>query len=291
MQESFTQAEPTIASFGLHVAVGLRGLGTFLPSDETKFDFAYTGSTVLERRIGGEVFRVRVPTTVTLTDAPTAIGSKDKAVANVVARFDTTISYLGVLVPVSFDTSFSQTLIGGVYNQSIAPLAIPEAAIGTVLGTDLLLRFLPVITIPDVGNLSAYGIGFRHSLRPYFPKLPVNIAIHAMRQRYHLDDEGDRVVDGTTTAGAVAVSRRFGPLSLYGGLQAESSRISIAYTYLPGANDADVEAVPVEFEIDGRNTRRALAGVTLYAGPVSFSLDGSLGNQSNTVSFALGFAY
>jgi hypothetical protein len=239
-----------------------------------------------------------VPATFTINEAPSFFGEDAPGQAVVSVRHDTTFSTLGLVLPVSFDTTLApQETIGGIFNTNLAPTLIPQIGVGTVLGTDLMVRWLPKISIPDVGALDLFGFGLRHSLNQYIPLLPVDIAIQAVWQRLRAEDSlGGEVVEASTFAVNLAASRRFGVLTLYGGVQTERSDIEFSYQFdveeevNDVGEDVVVDPVDVNFTLSHMGKTRAIFGMSVQLGPVLTNADISVG-QITVVSAGFGFAF
>jgi hypothetical protein len=189
---------------------------------------------------------------------------------------DTTISYLGTRLPVSLDTSFTVRGIGGLWEESVMPFAVPEIVIGTLLGTDLMVRWIPQTSIEGSETFGVFGLGVRH--------------VQAVWQRAGAeDDDGDQIVRISTFAANVQVGKRFGLLGVYAALQSEKSDGEVKYEYIAEETGVD-EPVPVRFEISGINKMRAVLGVDLGLGPLHASADMNFGRM-NVVTAALGVRF
>lgn len=273
---------------GLNVYVGVRAFGAFLTSDDETFDLTYQDRVTVTAESQGEEISVPGLGTFEVTDAPTVFGEEDPAIATVTARFDTTIMRYGVAVPVSVDTSFTQEIVGGVLPTNIVPTAVPHLRLGTLYGTDLMVRWLPTITVTDVGSLSLFGLGLRHSVSQYAPTLPLDIAVQVAWQQVNVDDaEEADLVDVSTFAASVVASREFGLLSLYGAFQTETTDIDVQYDL---EIDDEAEPVPIAFSVRGAAKVRGLVGLALTPGPLRINVDYSIG-QVNVLSAGIGVAF
>lgn len=73
---------------------------------------------------------------------------------------------------------------GGDINSIIA--GIPQFEIGSLYGTELLLRFIPPVYMGEnIGNFAFWGLGLKHSLSQYFES-PIDIAFQAVYQGTYL---------------------------------------------------------------------------------------------------------
>lgn len=272
---------------GFNVYVGVRAFGAFLPDDAKTFDLTYQDRVTVTAMVRGQEVEVTGLGTFEVTGAPTVFGDDVDPVATVTARFDTTIVRHGIAVPVSVDTSYSEAIPApGVLPTSIVPTAVPHVRLGTVFGTDVMVRWLPAIAVPDVGDLGLLGVGVRHSVSQYAPDLPIDLAVQLAWQNVRVDDEDAQLVDVTTFAASFIVARHVGPLALYGALQTERADIDVAYDL--EVDDGD--PIPIAFSVRGASKARGLIGIGLTPGPLRLNADYSIG-RVNVLSVGLGFAF
>ena len=256
-----------ILPFGLHLYVGVQVGGALLGSSDKSFSMTYQ-DTLYSPLFGKQ------PATYTVTNAPTVFGSKEPG--------KVVITPEDPLVPVD-----SMNTIGGLINTSIAPLPIPQIGIGSIFGTDVLVRFLPKISLSDYGSVQLFGIAVRHSISQYIPLVPVDIAVQIGFQNFTIkDSSGGNLLKASTFAANVEVSKTFAILTLYGGLQMESSSVDVSYTYNPGQG---LQPVPVSFSLSGKNKFRALVGLNLGLGPLTINGDYSVGAM-NAVTLGVGIS-
>lgn len=230
---------------------------------------------------GGQTFRV--PTTFTTKNAPTIFGSKTAGSATF--NIDTTIN------GTHLSESGSVNTIGGVLQTSIAPIPIPQIGLGSIFGTDAFVRFLPKIKISNYGSLQLFGWGLRHDVGQYIPLIPIDIAVQIAFQNFSIKDStGSNLLKSSAFAANVEVSKTFAVLTLYGGLQVESSKVDVDYSYLPNASVySNPQPIPVSFSITGKDTFRAILGFNLGLGPILINADYSIASIS-VVSAGFGFS-
>ena len=76
---------------------------------------------------------------------------------------------------------------GGNINSIIA--GIPQLEIGSLYGTELLLRFIPPVYMGEnIGDFSFWGLGLKHSLSQYFES-PIDIAFQTVYQGTYLNNK------------------------------------------------------------------------------------------------------
>jgi hypothetical protein len=200
-------------------------------------------------------------------EAPTVVGSGET-----------------VIVEGSGGTSYA--FPGGLDLHSFT-LAVPQLRIGSLLGTEGLVRYIAVDTgSSDIGKIGLYGFGLRHSISQYFgPTLPVDVAGGFFWQRFSVgeNEAGNNVVDARALSIGVQVSKRFGPLEPYAGLSRDTFTMDVAYE----SDDLD-EMIDLEF--DSGTIMRATVGVSLRLGFLSANSEYNIAEQ-NSLAFGLTFGH
>jgi hypothetical protein len=274
---------------GLDLFLGVRVMGMPVSSDEDRFDLTYLGSTTIDIDIGPRVERLNLPATFEVVDAPAVFGVEDPGIARVHVRQDTTLSHLGVLIPVSIDTTFEIETIGGLTNElSAVPFAVIQAGVGTYFGTSVMVRWLPSVSVEDVGRFGFMGFGIRHNLTQYLPQLPFELAVQGAWQRIRVRDDDTDVMTASAYAANIEASRRFGPLTLFAGLQTEEARIRAEYE--AESEDPEDPTFPIDLDLRSDWRTRFVLGADVGAGPVHLFGDVNLG-AGVVVSAGIGFAY
>lgn len=162
----------------------------------------------------------------------------------------------------------------GGFDLGILPLAVPQASIGGLWGTEVAFRYFAVDIGEDVGKMDLFGWGIRHSVSQYFKDLPIDIAIAYYCQSFEL---GSYIEAGMKLVMA-QVDYTKGILDFYGGLGYEMNTMDIEY--IPD----EEENVPVIHSYD-KNPFRFTAGINLNLGV--FKLHGDYNLSSSSV-FSLG---
>lgn len=141
-----------------------------------------------------------------------------------------------------FPTSFALPT-GGNVNTVFA--AIPQIEIGSLLGTELLIRLIPSIKLDkNIGNFSFWGIGLKHSISQYFTpkdteKKPwCDVAIQAVYQGTSLENKvgvtnaefkSDATIWDVNLHASKSIS---GIIDVYTGFSYENILINSSYKYL-----------------------------------------------------------
>lgn len=270
--------------------LGIQAMATYIPSSEQRFDLTYEAPIAITYTYEGIVFRGDVPATLQVTNAPTVFGNERAAVARATVRHDTSVVYLGRTVPISIDTTLNIEAIGGLIETNYSPLAVPHLEIGRLAGTDVMLRWLPAITVPDYGSVRMFGAGVRNHLDALIPGLPFGLSVYGAYQEIRAENEEDaEVASVETIAAGVRLSASSGLFSGYADVQYESSDINVQYEYVPPvvANGHADDVIPISFDLQGRNRYRFSLGGSLNPGP--FYVSGDVGfSRYTTFSAAIG---
>ncbi|GEM_PF-1504458 len=159
-------------------------------------------------------------------------------------------------------------------------IVLPHVTIGSFAATELMLRGIPPITFdPEIGKISFFGAGLKHSPTQYI-ELPFDLAFMAAAQQFKIG----RVMNVTNLAANVHASLPLGILEAFGGFGYESYSIKVAYEYTPDGSglppglDA-VQSISLDFE---RVNFRFTAGVNVTFIPlVDLTLEYCIGVQDN----------
>ncbi len=162
------------------------------------------------------------------------------------------------------------------FDYSRLPLFAPQAAIGLPFGIEVIGRFLPSTNIGDAGKVSFIGFGLRYDIDQFIPFCPVDIAAHFMTQKVTIDDKGgNKIMSLSGTAFGAEVSKSLIFLTLYTGVQFESSNLSVdPYNYKD-----PLTSVPAQingFSITGADKTRFLVGVRMLLAVINIHADYSL---------------
>ncbi|MFQ5797157.1 MAG: DUF6588 family protein [Bacteroidota bacterium] len=294
---------PKGTKFSINLEFGLIGMGAFF-SDEHR-TFSTSGSFNFDQPTAEQMIPdiqnptlrnalidslVSSPFAVTIF-GPTVVGSEADSITvalasgNITLRDpitgrDTTFALLPAVLPVT----------GLLEDAPLLPLAAPQISVGTVLGTALTLRYLPAIELNDeIGKLKYFGFGIQHNPSVWFPMpLVVDVSVGFFTQKLTVGD----LFESNATHFGIQASKTFGPgllsLTPYLGVGWESSTMRFTYTFI-GTSVGGSFAVPVDFELEGENTTRLTAGVSLKLAIFNINADYSLGN-TKTASIGLMFA-
>jgi hypothetical protein len=252
--------------FGLNLYVGVQVAGALVPSSDKSFTLGYLDYA--DSVVTPNGWR---HATDSVINAPTIFGGKQKGIIK---------TYFG-----NSQVGVADSTIGGLVSTSIAPLPIPQIGLGSLFGTDVMVRFLPQIKISNYGKLQLFGWALRHSISQYIPLCPLDIAVQLGSQNFSIKDTaGSNVFKLSTFAANIEVSKTLAFLTVYGGLQVESSKVDVSYSFTPVG---ETQPVPVSFSLNGKNKFRALVGLDLGLGMLTINGDYSVG-AVNAVTAGIG---
>jgi len=156
---------------------------------------------------------------------------------------------------------------GGI-DVSLLGTVAPQLTLGTVAGTEAMVRWFSADIDEDFGSVKLLGLGGRHDIDQYFGELPVQLAAGVYWQSFEVGD----VVSSKTLTAMAHVSRGFSLLTLYGGAGYETSSTDISY--------ARAGEPAIEVSLDGGNSLRLNGGVALQLFVVGVFADYTLASQN-----------
>ncbi len=238
---------PKATIFNLDVEVGLVGMGTFFPDDDTGIrHFSTSGEFRFD-----SIQATSLVANVDLTSFPLAIRDTLRtALADVITGAEYTVGIEGGTligdptddIEISFraqpievdnplfgapgepetfmiDVPTETIILDGVagFGEILAdinflPFAAPQASIGTILGTRAVFRYLPKISMPgnlseDIGDFEWFGWGIQHNPRAIIP-LPFPVDISFGFFKQTL--KIGNVFEASTTAYGISISKQLG---------------------------------------------------------------------------------
>lgn len=173
-------------------------------------------------------------------------------------------------------------LFPGGFNISNFALAVPQLTVGGIMGTEATIRYVAADLGDqgdnELGDLSLFGIGARHSISQYFPGLPVDASAMFFYQRLQLGDDDLIVAQGQSFG--IQVSKRFPIIEPYGGFAIDTFDMDVTYK-----TDVTGQEEEIDLDFDRETTAHLTAGLGLHFG--FFHLNGEANIASQT-SFAAG---
>ncbi|HSJ23385.1 MAG TPA: DUF6588 family protein [Longimicrobiales bacterium] len=215
-------------------------------------------------------------------DTPTAVGAGDGVVLVPQGTFRLAIIAAGEN-PNDYNIEFPEGL-----DIPAVPFAILQGSVGLPFGTEVTLRMIPSIT-PDeeIGAVSAFGFGLKHSVTQWLPASPVDVSVYVGRQNFEVGD----YLDATSTVLGAIGSRSLGPLTAFAHVRSSGADVTVSYTV---ENPDDNPALPedgsrVGFDANVPTAMHAGAGVTLRVLGMGITGEYSFGPQ-NTATIKAGLS-
>lgn len=129
------------------------------------------------------------------------------------------------------------TLPPGV-NLSNLIAAVPQVEIGSLYGTEALIRFVPPVEFDkNIGKFAIWGFGLRHSISQYFPERWFDMAVQAVYQGTNLKNtvgltQAKLDANATIWSGNVHISKEWwDAVAVYTGFNVEHINVTTSYTY------------------------------------------------------------
>ena len=265
--------------------------------------------------------RFNLPTTTTLLEVLRSRPDYQQLVAIGGAGVDSAL--VGLLDSLALPPYL--TLPPGVDMSTLIAM-VPQIEIGSFMGTELLLRFIPAVELDtNVGKFSFWGVGLKHSLSQYFPERWFDLAIQGVYQGTSLTNvigltESSLEAYATITNVNVHASKRFDDVlgifrhvDLFAGMGFDQVHVTSTYTYvLPQEVQLSLGLLPKPTEDGGKSeptpeqpgdtrpqtstvdanssTIKWTFGATLQLGPARIVLDYNVGRFnifSGGIEFAL----
>lgn len=144
-------------------------------------------------------------------------------------------------------------------NMSSVFAFIPQLEVGSLFGTELLVRAIPPVYLgEEIGDFAFWAMGLKHSISQYFPERYFDLAVQAVYQGTYLKNEVG-LTEATMTANAtifdfnIQASKDFdGIIEVYTGLAYETIDISADFEYvMPVETQAFVGLLRIERFPDG----------------------------------------
>lgn len=240
-----------------HVYAGFKFTGVAMKNNDKFFDLAFSTKETYNGN------QVNVDWVV--KEAPTVFGNSKPAVATGVIR--------------GTNQTITKELIGGIEDTKFIPLIIPMIGVGTIYGTDVIFRTIPVISVGNYGKFTLVGGAIRHCIGAY-AKMPFDISVQFGLQSFGIKDaNSNKFIDANSMFTNIQFSKSFPIVLVYGGAQYETYNVDINYKYGTTA---------IAFSQKGDNHFRFIAGATVSLGPGKFNADI---NYGSIFAFTAGFGF
>lgn len=150
------------------------------------------------------------------------------------------------------------------------PMGIYQFA-GSFFNTELMVRFFPKVKFQDA-KVGILGFGLKHEISSHFPLLPVNISVQLLYNNFNFEfDDGDPAnytkIKSSNFAFNIHASKSISVLTVYSGLQYESSSMDFNYYFEDPNNQYPVEGNKIiNLKVDGDNNFRFTFGGAVKLG-------------------------
>lgn len=169
-------------------------------------------------------------------------------------------------------------------------LAVPQIRISSFRGTEAVIRYIAFNTgDAELGDLSLYGLGARHSISQYFDEdFPVDIAAGFLWQSFSVgeNESGNDLISTSAFTAGVQGSKRFpagfATFEPYTALSLDTFKMDVEY-------QADVDGTEVNVDVDFERDTSLHWTVGLSLNLVAVAIYGEY-NVASQNSFSLGVA-
>lgn len=271
-----------------NVYLGVSATGTLMAASDKRFTPPTDRVTTTITQNGQQVDRTLLIQVQGSQTAPAAFGSTDTPDGDLVVIDEDTRTEIA-----------RADLPPGLVDTPVAPLLIPELAVGSILGTDAQLRYLPKTRFKSYGTVGLLGVAVRHSLSQYIPLSPLSIAVQGSWQQLSLDvkspegvssDDVGNIFDASGWAVNLQASKSLpiAPLTFYGGVQYEKFNVEYNYVFEPtGSGSLSGGPIGVSLDQTAANNVRGIVGFRLTAAFLQFNADYALASN-DVFTFGMG---
>lgn len=181
------------------------------------------------------------------------------------------------------------------YPNGLSLNAVPSGIFqfaGSMFNTELLVRFFPKVKFDDA-RVGFLGFGLKHEISSHFPQIPLDIAVQILINNFNFEfDDGDPVnytkVKSNNFAFNIHASKSFSVLTVYGGLQYESSSMDFSYYFEDTNNSYPASGNQIQnLSVDGDNNFRFTLGGAVKLGV--FVINGDV-NFTKFTTFTTGLS-
>lgn len=276
LNSGFHQTASVHGMFGFDL--GLRVMAARPPAEAEFFTPSLPGSVSYEGFSYDQPYQL-----VGSGVSPTAVGDGDGAVISPAGQFRQDLIAAGEN-PDDYQLQFPEGA-----NIPAVPFVVLQGSVGVGLNTEVTLRYLPRYNVhDDVGEISAFGYGIKHSLSAWLPMSPAfDVAVTAGWQDLQIGE----YLDATASNYGLIASVSTGPLTIYGLGRREQSTVDISYAV---ENDSDNPGLPdngVEIAFSNKLApqNRMAAGVTFHLVALEISAEYAFA-EYNTLAAKVGLS-
>ncbi len=193
----------------------------------------------------------------------------------------TVVGLPGAVTVIDPNTQAAFAAPGGVDIDRLV-LAAPQLVVGSVAGTEAIFRYIAVETgDAEIGDVSLFGIGARHSISQYLTDFPVDLAAMVFYQKFEV---GNDFVDAKGFTYGIQASKNLGILEPYAGFALDSFDMNVDYDLT--VNDT---TVPVKLDFERTTNAHLTLGGTLHFAILHLNGELNIADQTGfTVGLGLG---
>lgn len=246
-----------------HVYGGVKFCGLLLDPSDKAFNLLFNGTAKINVPGYGQQ---NVNVTYTAYNVPTVFGGSSVSIPG-------KYSFNGV----EYDAPPMQSP-PGIADTRFQFLAIPQIGVGTILGTDLVFRTIPGISVNNYGSFKLFGVALRHSLGAYVKTMPFDLSVQLGYQNFGITDNSDnKLISANTEFANLMIFKRFPIVSIYLGGQFENYSVDVNYIF---TNPSTGASQSITFNQTGDNMIRAVLGANITVGPAVFNVDANFGSKT-----------
>jgi hypothetical protein len=179
----------------------------------------------------------------------------------------------------------------GGFNLNSFGLAVPQIRISSFKGTEAVVRYIAFNTgDAELGDLSLYGLGARHSISQYFEEdFPVDIAAGFLWQSFSVgeNEAGNDLISTSAFTAGVQGSKRlpagFATFEPYTGLSIDTFKMDVEY-------QADIDGSEADIDLDFERETSLHWTIGLSLNLVAAAIYGEY-NVASQNSFSFGVAF
>ncbi len=277
---------PKTKKLGFDIEIGFVGMGSFFPNTSTHFETSgqFTFSQSEAQNLVSDIDNTQIknelitqltttPSTVSISGA-TVIGSPDDYITIHFPGGTYTTSAGDVTLPEN-DVQLPVAGLGTLADINILPLMAPQLTIGTVFGTQAVVRYLPHTKVnEDLGELSYSGFGIQHNPMVWFGKnpLPFDLSLGFFKQRAKVGDLFDLSAQAYSINASKQLGLRFLNITPYAGFLIENADMQVKYQYIV-ETPAGTVTQDIKFDLESENKSRFVVGLSIRFLIINLNVD------------------
>ncbi len=299
MNAGWFHRAPRSVMLGFDLEVGIVVMGTYLKEEnrtfkaEGEFRFDMTQSRQLAALSNAPLaYRENVASAINQQmfkvsfRGPTVLGSaKDTFKVSFPGRSVTVNTPIGpqtYTIPTS-DINTGVTGVKDLEGWEVLPLPpfAPQVSLGTILGTQFTLRYLPEVET-DAGKFKYMGYGIQHNPGVWFGDiLPLDLSASFFTQSVTVGS----IFEAKATSFGINASKRLGwgflNLTPYFGYMLEKSSIAVNYDYQYTTPTGSIAKDKISFSLDGENKSRITLGLSIKILLINVNADYNIGTYKS----------